>query len=120
MSALTTGQRAVIGGVGLSGVSILLWGVFESYAEPAVGRAKPADPLVLKYPQITQDILSRVDGDGDGSVSPTEYALVGMEDVPFATFDRDGDGKMSAAEVEVSFLKESPSALLHAHAPPGP
>lgn len=125
MSELTTGQRAVLGVMILGFVSTGIWGVLEYYATPVAARPSPgraaptAAAPVVKYPEITKDIVSRVDGDGDGRVSPAEYARVGMEDVPFSTFDLDGDGSLSAAEVEASFLKESPTTLLNSHAPAG-
>lgn len=70
----------------------------------------------LRYPEITHDILSRVDADGSGYVEAEEYGRVALPDTPLHHFDLDGDGRLSPAEVEASLLGESVAEMLESEA----
>lgn len=58
----------------------------------------------LKYPELVDDLLARVDTDKDGQVGAEEYALVAAETEPITLYDRDQDGALSRAELESMFL----------------
>jgi hypothetical protein len=68
----------------------------------------------LRFPALTESLLRRVDGDGDGVVSATEYGALALDDEPLAAWDKDGDGALSPSELEAQFLGDDPVALLGA------
>lgn len=70
----------------------------------------------LRYPEITHDVLARVDTDGSGYVEAEEYTRVSLPETPLDHFDTDGDGRLSPAEVEHSLIDESVSAMLEQQA----
>lgn len=65
-------------------------------------------PPPLTAPQATAAFLARMDADGSGSVSASEYARVSDNIVDFAVFDTDSSGALEAWEVEQMLLRISP------------
>jgi hypothetical protein len=48
--------------------------------------------------EVFAGAMSRFDRDGDGAISPEEYAVVADGTTPFSALDADGDGKVVVAE----------------------
>lgn len=63
----------------------------------------------LRYPTVTADLMARVDADGDGQISQTEFDQLALPDEPFGPLDLDTDGALSPVELEQALLRSSPS-----------
>jgi hypothetical protein len=74
---------------------------------------QPAAPEEeLRFPEVVDAILLRVDENDDGIVSSDEYAKSALPDEPIDRYDSNRDGRISRLELERSFLRTSPTAVV--------
>ena len=62
-----------------------------------------------EHPKVAAKILAAADEDGDGSVSPEEFAELSLPRQGFAPLDTNQDRRLDAAELERAFLTVSPT-----------
>ena len=101
MSVLDTKRSANLRTV--VGVSVIVLGTAGAWYTL---RSPPG--ATLRFPDITQTLMVRVDTNGDGLVDGAEFALVAAEGDSLTSYDTDGDGVLSPNEVETSFLRAPP------------
>ena len=70
------------------------------------------------YEQAFAGAYAKADIDGDGSVSPTEWATSSHAVPRLADVDQDGDGRLSLGEVQASTLSQDPLTFGGTEAPP--
>lgn len=70
----------------------------------------------LRYPEIVNDILARVDADLSGYVEAEEFARVALPGARLREYDKNDDGRLSPAEVEASLIEDSVAAMLEEQA----
>ena len=68
-------------------------------------------PDGLRYPEVVDAILARVDTDRDGELSSDEFTRVALPGDAFGRYDVDHDGVISRRELEEGFLRTSPQSV---------
>lgn len=75
----------------------------------------PTAEVQLSHPGVTAAIMARVDLDGDGVVSASEYAQLAFDDEPMSRWDKDASRDLDPHEIETAFLEEDPVRLQLEH-----
>ncbi len=61
-----------------------------------------------EHPRSAGALVAALDRDGDGAISPAEYAAASDGSLPFALADADGSGALEPWEVEILLARTTP------------